>query len=167
MEKEPVAIVKVCDFLGDIIGCGHLVVKEVTQEVWMTETRAKGRALWAILTEWAEDEEPGEGQLALQSRSGGGGTSGGLAVPGATEGFQSCVLKLSVAQPEGQLVLVWQPRWKGREGSASEGGGALSRRQEEPAAAEGAGTRPGTRRARSQGYRWPSLGIGLVGGART
>ena len=85
-----------CDFLGDIIGCGHMVVKEVTQDVWVTEKRAKCRALWAILMEWAEDEEPGEGQLALQSRSGGGGTSGRLAVPNATEGFRSCVLKLSV-----------------------------------------------------------------------
>lgn len=41
VEKEPVAIVRRCDFLGDIVGCGHTMVREVTQEARIIETRAK------------------------------------------------------------------------------------------------------------------------------
>lgn len=35
---------KVCDFLDDIVSCGHTVVKEVTQEARIIGIRAKVEA---------------------------------------------------------------------------------------------------------------------------
>lgn len=55
MEKEPVAIVKVCDFLGDIVGCGHNVRRGHPGSS-DNRDQGKGRGLMDISMEWAEDE---------------------------------------------------------------------------------------------------------------
>lgn len=123
VEKEPVAIVKVCDFLGDIVGCGHTMVREVTQEARIIETRAKvepygpsrwsgqrmrslGRVSWRCSHVLEEVAPQGGWQCPVPLRA-----------SGAAKTLCGHTLRAS-------WCWCGQPRWEGREESATEGGGA-------------------------------------------